>query len=141
MFEDAPDRLEKHGATAPSTFRLFPGPIAHAEAAAAETGDTVETAPVRLGLVSEPAMAEAFAREFDLPLASAADLAAVPAPLLPTISPAFPRARRVLPLAIEPGEAPDTQDPIALTMSGSATILPDASMRIPRAAARRPVAA
>lgn len=96
---------------------LAPDTVARAEVAAFEAGETVETALVRLGLVSEPALADAFAREFSLPLATAADLAAVPAPLLPTISPAFLRARRVLPLAIEPGEAPDTPGPIALAMA------------------------
>ena len=68
----------------------------------AETGERFESVVTRLGLVSEQALAGAFAKESGLRLLSAADL---PSAAIPDAQPsaAFLREQRALPVAMEEG--------------------------------------
>lgn len=87
-----------------------PGPdaLARARRMAAETGDAVEVALTRLGLVSEQDMAQAFAASLGLPFVDVADTL-LNTLLLPGLSLAFLRQFCILPLAV-------TDDVVALAM-------------------------
>ncbi len=77
--------------------------VERAEAVAAETGLSRPHALVRLGLVSERTLAEAFKAVFALPLVGPERYPA--APLLPErLRPRFLRAARAVPAAIEAGQ-------------------------------------
>ena len=76
--------------------------LARAQRVASETGDAVEVALTRLGLVSEHDMAHAFAAALDLEMATDLDRAPEVLPL-PGLSAMFLRQFCVLPLAADEG--------------------------------------
>jgi general secretion pathway protein E len=79
-----------------------PAALERAAAVAAEAGLTVPDALVQLGLVSERALAEIYARVLALPIAAAARYPAEP--ILPEIlRPRFLRAARAVPAALHDG--------------------------------------
>ncbi|WP_310474881.1 ATPase, T2SS/T4P/T4SS family [Sandarakinorhabdus sp.] len=78
--------------------------LARAELVAHETGERLEAVLTRLGLISEQALADAFAAATDLPVLNAADLPAAPV-AAESLSAAFLRDVHALPVAIDSGES------------------------------------
>jgi general secretion pathway protein E len=84
------------------TNKLGAEALDRASRSAAETGEPVEAALTKLGLVSERDLAEAFGTALGLPVLAAQDLPRHGLPL-PQASPKFLRHFRVLPIALSDG--------------------------------------
>ena len=76
--------------------------LARAELVREETGEALESVLTRLGMISEQALAEAFAAATGLSILAAADLPLAPVAAA-VLSAAFLRDSRVLPIALTPG--------------------------------------
>mgnify|MGYP002651638012 CR=1 FL=1 len=76
--------------------------IARAQLVQAETGETLDKVATRLGLISEDALAHALCRTTGLALIDAVHFPDAP-PEIPSLSTAFLRDRRVVPLSLEGG--------------------------------------
>ncbi|MFZ4689184.1 MAG: GspE/PulE family protein [Polymorphobacter sp.] len=75
--------------------------LARAELVQEETGEALESVLTRLGMISEQALAEAFAAATGLPILAAADLPSAPV-AASELSAVFLRDSRVLPIALTP---------------------------------------
>jgi general secretion pathway protein E len=99
----APDMMAALAETLLQQAQLDTRTLDRARRVAAETGQTIDTVLIQLGLVSERGLAEAYAALLDLPTAPAGCYA-LQTPLLPDrLSATFLRHARALPVAIEAG--------------------------------------